>query len=115
MAILPIILATQIPLKPINLVPSDWKQTLHFGVKWTSLLVNSLAAGSNDEIKEEPIPDGVATTTVAMAILPEPADLHLNIDQQVQMAQCQIARAKTMKVQKEFKRLEMLEIRIKTI
>jgi hypothetical protein len=31
------------------------------------------------------------------------------------MAQCQIARAKTMKVQKEFKRLEMLEIRIKTI
>jgi hypothetical protein len=114
--ILPIILVAQIPLHMDKLVPSDWKQTFDFGVKWTSLLVNSFSAvANNNEKQKEFIPEGVVTTTVAMAVLPDTADL-LQIDREVSLAQCQIEQAKeAIKLQKELKNLHLMEIRIKRI
>ena len=116
LAILPIILAAQIPLHVTTLVPSEWKETLDFGVKWTSLLVNSFSAVVNNENEEESIPEGVVTTTVAM-VLPAPADFEFQIDRQVEQTQKQVARAReALKLQKELnKRLRLLEIRVKTI
>jgi len=116
LAILPIILAAQIPLHITTLVPSDWKETLDFGVKWTSLLVNSFSAGPNYKTEKEVIPEGVVTTTVAM-ILPAPADFEFQIDHEVEQAQYEVARAReAVKLQKELnKRLRLLEIRVKTI
>lgn len=114
--ILPIILAAQIPLNMTNLVPSDWKETFDFGVKWTSLLLNSFSTVTNDEKENELIPEGFVTTTVAMSIVPVSADLDLQIDRQVSLAQCQVERAKeALKLQKELKTLHSLEIRIKRI
>jgi hypothetical protein len=117
LAILPILLMTQFPLRGTSLVPSDWKETLDFGVKWTSLLVNSFSVVANNETEDESIPEGVVTTTVAMTILPTSADFQFQIDQEVSMAQSQVARAReAVRLQKELnRRLRMLDIRVKNI
>ena len=118
LAILPIILAAQIPLNTTTLVPSEWKKTLDFGVKWTSLLVNSFSAVADDNAEDESIPEGVVTTTVAMAAIPDTVDFELAIERRLCLTQVEIQqRAKAIeKMQKSFnKRFRALEIRVKTI
>jgi hypothetical protein len=118
LAILPILLAAQIPVNVAQLVPSDLKKTLDFGVKWTSLLVNSFSAVSNDTSKKESIPEGVVTMTVTMAAIPDTPDIQIAVQRQICLAQVEIAeKAKeAARIQKDLdKKLRTLEIRVKTI
>jgi len=118
LAILPILFAAQIPLQAQHFVPSDWKRTFDFGVKWTSLLVNSFSAGANDESKDDLVPEGIVTTTVAMTVIPEPAEFQIAIERQICQAQIQIAqRAKdAARIEKDLdRRLRTLQIKVRTI
>jgi len=116
-AVLPILLAAQIPFGAVKLVPSDWKKNFDYGVKWTELLLDSYSTVMNGEQDVERIPSGTVTTTVAMALIPEIEDLQI-IDPEICQAQMEIARKTIIaaKTQKEFNRkFQTLEIRLKTI
>jgi hypothetical protein len=119
LAVLPILLAAQIPLNVTKIVPSDWKRNFDFGVKWTGLLLDSYFSDFNNESESETVPDGIVTTTVVLASMSEFEDhVQIVVDQEVCRAQVEIAKEteKAMKVQREFnKKYRIIQIKSKTI
>ena len=117
LAVLPILLAAQIPLNITKIVPSDLKRNFDFGVKWTALLLESYFSDSDDE--SETVPDGIVTTTVVLASIPE-FDEHVQIviDKEMCRAQLEIAQEseKIVKIQRDFnKKYRIIQIKSKTI
>jgi hypothetical protein len=117
LAVLPILLAAQIPLNVTKIVPSDWKRSFDFGVKWTGLLLDSYFSDSDNE--SETVPDGIVTTTVVLDSIPE-FDEHVQIVIDKEMCQTQLEIAmeseKIVKVQREFnKKYRVIQFKSKTI
>ena len=119
LAVLPILLAAQIPLSVTKIVPSEWKKNFNFGVKWTHLLLDSYSSGLNDEIDSESIPEGVVTTTVILASMPEfEEQTEVAFDDAICQAQLEFAKRsrEAIKIQKEMNRkYRVIQINAKTI
>jgi len=119
LAVIPIFLAAQIPLSVTKIVPADWKRNFDFGVKWTGLLLDSYFNDSNDKSEAETIPDGIVTTTVVLASMPEFEDqTQIVVDSEVCRAQIEIAKQteRIVKIQRDFnKKYRIIQIKSKTI
>jgi len=119
LAVLPILLAAQIPLSVTNLVPSDVKRSFHFGVKWTGLLLSSFWNASNDEVESDAIPAGVVTTTVVLASIPQfDQEIQIAFEKEICKAQVEFAQktAQAVRIQKEFnKKYRIIQYKSKTI
>ena len=119
LAVIPILLAAQIPMNVTRIVPSDWKRSFDFGVKWTGLLLDSYFSDSDNASDSEIVPDGIVTTTVVLASMPEfDEDVQIVIDQEVCQAQAEIAKEseKIVRIQREFnKKYRIIQIKSKTI
>jgi len=118
LALLPVLMAAQIPFSVTELVPSDWKKNFDFGVKWTELLVESYSTLTNNEQDKDSVPSGIVTTTVAMAMIPEPEDFQIVIEPEICRAQIEIARRtrEVVRIQKKLNtKLRSVEFKVKTI
>ena len=119
LAVLPILLAAQIPLNVTKIVPSDWKRNFDFGMKWTALLLESYFSDSDNGSASETVPDGIVTTTVVLASMPEfEEQFQMVVDQEVCRTQVEITKEteKAMKIQREFnKKYRIIQIKSKTI
>ena len=124
-AVLPILLAAQIPLSVTKYVPSDLKKNFDFGVKWTELLLESYSSDSNRESESDSIPEGFVTTTVVLASMHIPDiqiedHLQIVVGQEMCQLQAQVAKSaeKAIKIQQEFNkkyRMTQIKTRIRTI
>jgi hypothetical protein len=118
LAVLPILLAVQIPLNVTKIVPADWRKNFDFGVKWTGLLLNSYFSDSDDELESEDVPEGVVTTTVVLVSMPEFEDqVQFAMVQEMCRAQLKIAKEseKILKIQRDFdKKYQVIQIKSKT-
>ena len=77
-AILPLLLAMQMPFQTLNFVPSELLKNVKYGMKWTELMLNGYPGG---EDTMEKVPEGTVTTTVLIAgAIPQQEDLEIAID-----------------------------------
>ena len=77
-AILPLLLAMQMPFQSFNFVPSELLKNVKYGMKWTELMLNGYPGA---EESMEKVPEGTVTTTVLIAgAIPRQEDLQIRID-----------------------------------
>lgn len=63
-AILPLILAAQLPFGTLKYVTSEWMKSFEYGLKWTELMMSGYP-GSSETVDK--VPNGEVTMTVTLA------------------------------------------------
>lgn len=81
-AIFPLILLAQIRFNASSYIPTEWIKSVQYGLKWTELMVNGYPGAAVEAQVNEPIPEGVVTTTVVMtAALADIEEVQLRYEQ----------------------------------
>lgn len=89
-AILPLILAAQLPFGTMKHMTSEWMNSFAYGLKWTELMMSGYPGASETRESQESVPRGEVTMTVTLAsAIPEIEELPI------------------IQIEKEFCRIEM--------
>jgi hypothetical protein len=77
-ALLPLILAAQLPISAVKYVPAEWMKSFEYGLKWTELMMNGYPGASETADK---VPEGEVTMTVTLAsAIPEFHEIDIEME-----------------------------------
>jgi hypothetical protein len=103
-AILPLILAAQLPFGTMKYLASEWMNSLEYGLKWTELMMSGYPGAPE---VDESVPAGEVTMTVTLASFAEFEGVEMEIEKEICRVQMEEEfQKKTIKILKRHRALK---------